>query len=50
MPASPVSIRVRHTLFMARDVLGHWHHNGARWPVVALVVIAVAGLMTTIIG
>ena len=45
MPASPVSIRVRHTLLIGRDVVGHWRHNGVRWPVVVLGLVTLAGLV-----
>ena len=44
MPAGPVTIRFRHLARMIRDLFGHWHHNRGRWPVVLLVVIALAGL------
>ena len=40
MPASPVTIRARHTARLGLDVIGHWRHNGARWPAVVLLVVA----------
>jgi hypothetical protein len=49
MPLPTVGIRFRHAARMGRDVIGQWHHNGARWPLVALILVLIVAFALLVI-